>query len=83
MQAIGHITLQGSGHWSAADGKLTLCMGAMEGKGTVRLNGPDGKMTTMAMPQVMKPQDATVTYICADDTLSTVVRAMPMNPTMR
>jgi hypothetical protein len=80
MQAIGQMSSQGSGQWSAADGKLTLCMTAVAGQGTIEFKGPDGKTTSMPMPQ-MQPADATMDYTCAGDALSTVL-PMPMGSTM-
>ncbi|MEZ5828656.1 MAG: hypothetical protein R3D30_13790 [Hyphomicrobiales bacterium] len=79
-QVTSHVSSQGSGQWSAAEGKLTLCMGAMDGEGTIEMKGPGGKTTSMPMPQ-MQPTDVTMTYECAGTSLSTV-QPMPMNSTM-
>jgi hypothetical protein len=78
--ATGKMSSQGSGHWSAADGNLTLCMDAVEGQGTVELKMPGGKTMNVPVPK-SKPTNASMTYTCDGATLSTV-QAMPMNSTM-
>lgn len=80
MKAMGKMTTQGSGRWSAADGKLSLCTTSIDAKGSIEMKGPDGETTTMQMPQ-MQPSDISMSYTCAGDTLSTV-QAMPMNSEM-
>jgi hypothetical protein len=80
MQMTGHMTAQGSGQWSAADGKLTLCQATSDVKGTMQLKMPGGKTMTMPMPQT-GPSQATMDYTCTGDTLSTV-QPMPMGSAM-
>jgi hypothetical protein len=80
MQMMGHMTAQGNGQWSAADGTLTLCQAATDAKGTMQLKGPGGKVMNMPMPQ-MGPSEVTMGYTCAGDTLSTV-QQMPMGSPM-
>jgi hypothetical protein len=55
-------------------------MTEVSSKGTIELKGPNGEGVKMAMPQ-MKPADASMSYTCAGDTLSTV-QPMPKNTTM-
>jgi hypothetical protein len=76
VTAMGKMSKQGSGCRSAADGTLTLCMTAIDAQGSMRFKGPDGKMTSMKMPQ-MKPTNISMSYTCEGDKLSTV-QAMPM-----
>jgi hypothetical protein len=38
MQASAQMTSQGSGQWSAADGKLTLCLNAVASRAPLRSN---------------------------------------------
>jgi hypothetical protein len=78
--ATGKMISQGSGRWSAAGGTLTMCMDASEGGGTVEFKMPGGKTMNMPMPK-SKPTNATMTYTCAGDALSTV-QAMPMDSEM-
>lgn len=80
MHATGQMSGQASGQWSASGGALTLCMTEVSSKGTIELKGPNGEGVKMAMPQ-MKPADASMSYTCAGDTLSTV-QPMPKNTTM-
>jgi FlaG/FlaF family flagellin (archaellin) len=80
MQMTGHMAAQGSGQWSAADGKLTLCQAATNAKGTMQLKMPGGKTMNMPIPQ-MGPSEVTMSYTCAGDTLSTV-QQMPMGSPM-
>jgi hypothetical protein len=80
MQASAQMTSQGSGQWSAAEGKLTLCMDAVASTGSAQLKLPNGM--TLAMPmQQAKPSVSTMSYTCSGDTLSTV-QPMPNNTTM-
>jgi hypothetical protein len=81
VTAMGNMSTQGSGRWSAADGTLTLCMTAIDAQGSMSFKGPDGKMTSMKMPQ-MKPTDTSMSYTCEGDTLSTV-QTMPMGEMTR
>ncbi len=46
------MTSQGSGQWSAADGKLTLCMDAVASKGSAQIKLPNGMTVNMPTPQV-------------------------------
>jgi len=80
IKATGSMSTQGSGLWSAADGKLTLCVTAVDAKGGMALKAPGGQSTNIPMPH-MGPSEVTMTYTCDGDTLSTV-QAMPMNSTM-
>jgi hypothetical protein len=79
-QMTGHMTAQGSGQWSAADGKLTLCQAATDAKGSMQLKLPGGKTMNMPMPK-MGASEVAMTYTCAGDTLSTV-QQMPMGSPM-
>lgn len=81
ITATGKMSTQGRGRWSAADGTLTLCMEAVEGKGTVELQMPGGKTMNVPVPD-SKPTTTSMAYTCAGDTLSTE-QAMPMNSTMK
>jgi hypothetical protein len=74
------MSTQGGGQWSAADGKLTLRVTAVDTKGGVALNGPGGQSTNIPMTH-MGSSEIILTYTCDGDTLSTV-QAMPMNSTM-
>jgi hypothetical protein len=80
MQASAHMTSQGSGQWSAADGKLTLCIDAVVSKGSAQVKLPNGMTMNMKMPQA-KPSMSTMSYSCSGDVLSTV-QPMPQNTTM-
>ena len=79
--ATGKMSSQGSGQWSAADGNLTLCMDAVEGKGTMQLKMPGGKTMNIPMPKSKPTECDRWTYTCDGATLSTV-QAMPMDSTM-
>jgi len=80
IKATGDMSTQGSGQWSAADGKLTLCLTAVDAKGGMEMKGPGGQTTNIPMPH-MGPSEVTLAYTCDGDTLSTM-QAMPMNSTM-
>ncbi len=71
MQATAHMTSQGSGKWSAAGGKLTLCLDAVASQGSAQIKLPNGMTMTMPMQQA-KPSVSTMSYTCSGDTLSTV-----------
>jgi hypothetical protein len=71
MQATARMTSQGSGKWSAAGGKLTLCLDAVASQGSAQIRLPNG--TTMTMPmQQAKPTVSSMSYTCSGDALSTV-----------
>jgi hypothetical protein len=74
------MSTQGGGQWSAADGKLTLRVTAVDTKGGMALNGSGGQSTNIPMTH-MGSSEIILTYTCDGDTLSTV-QAMPMNSTM-
>jgi hypothetical protein len=80
MQASAHMTSQGSGQWSAVDGKLTLCINAVASKGTAQIKLPNGMTVNMPTPQV-KASVSTMSYSCSGDSLSTM-QPMPQNTTM-
>jgi hypothetical protein len=80
VQPTGQMSGQASGQWSAAGGTLTLCMTDVSSKGMIELKGPNGEGVKMAMPQ-MKPTDASMSYTCNGEALSTV-QPMPKNTTM-
>jgi len=80
MQASAQMTSQGSGQWSAADGKFTLCMDAVASTGSAKLKLPNGMTMNMPMQQP-KPTVSTMSYTCSGDTLSTV-QPMPNDTTM-
>jgi hypothetical protein len=80
LQATGHMTAQGNGQWSVVDGKLNLCVTAVDSSGSIQMQGDHGMTTKVPMPQ-MKPSASSVTYRCDGDTMSTV-QPMPHNTTM-
>ena len=80
MEATGQMSSEGSGQWSIEEGKLNLCMSAVNSSGKVQMQGPNGMATKVPMPQ-MKPAATALTYTCDGNTLSTV-QPMPRNTTM-
>ena len=80
MKAMGKMTSQGSGNWSAADATLELCTTSTDAEGSIQMQGPGGETTTMAMPKA-GPSNVSMSYTCDGDTLTTV-QAMPMNSKM-
>lgn len=80
VQASGHMTAEAKGQWSAGDGKLNLCVTALDSSGSIQMQGKNGMTTNVPMPP-MKPSAAAVTYSCDGDTMSTV-QPMPSNSTM-
>lgn len=79
-QASAHMTSQGSGQWSAAGGKLILCLNAVASTGTAQIKLPNGTTMNLPVPQA-KPSASTMSYTCSGDTLSTV-QPMAQNSTM-
>lgn len=79
MQASAHMTSQASGQWSAAGGKLTLCMDAVASKGSAQIKLPNGMTVNMSTPQV-KASVSTMDS-CSGNSLSTE-QPMPQNTTM-
>lgn len=70
MAGTGHATGQASGTWSAANGRLMLCMapGGLTTKVTVMVHG---KPITVTPPMNIRPQ--AMTYTCNATTLTTTV----------
>jgi len=80
MQASAHMASQGSGQWSAAGGKLVLCLNAVSSTGSAQIKLPNGTTMNLPAPQA-KPSASTMSYTCSGDTLSTV-QPMAQNTTM-
>jgi hypothetical protein len=80
MMAMAQMSLQGSGQWSAGDGKINLCIAAVTGGGTVEIKLPNGQTAKMPMPQ-MQPTNTSISYTCEGDTLTTT-QPMPRGTTM-